>query len=262
MAGKQKDTWPTLQGAWRAEDSVRSDSVRHVLQSPFLAQKLTCIDRSLDYLMEYSESTPENGSDDLLTIKFLGARALNSTMSAIDLMLTGYYHQSIFAMRDLMEMLFLLDDFRSTPSNVAEWRKAGGRLVKKFKPVEIRNRLNGRDGINPSHSWRDKRYRMCCKYGTHASYVGFQIIAKGSTFLQGAFFDARKLRVWLEETVMLTCRLVLMHARCLKALGAPLDLVDSKFLTLCEALAACGQLPAEWVWHDEDVVPHLTKYRP
>lgn len=263
MNGRDTSIWPALQDAWHAEDSVRSDSVHHVLHNPVLVQKLTCIDRSLDYLMEHNEPASENGTEDVLTIKFLGARALNSTMSAIDLMLRGYYHQSIFAMRDLVEMLFLLDDFRHCPANISEWRQADAKLLsKKYKPVDIRDRLNHRDGLNPKHSWRNKQYKMCCEYGTHASYKGFQIIAKGSTVIQGPFFDPKKLKACLEQTVMLTCRLALMYARCLKALGTTSDLIGPKFVTLCEALAECGHLPAEWVWYDEDIAPHLTKYRP
>jgi len=261
MSSLPRADWNALRSEWANERGVYLESRRHIVQDPLLAQKVGCLDLSLRYLHQQDEASVAD-TNDSLTVRYLGARALNSTLSALSLMLSGYYQQSIFAMRDLMEMLFLLDEFQSCPENIAEWAGAEHRLIaKKYKPVAVRNRLNKRDGLDPRHSWRNKRYRICCQYGTHPTFKGFQIIAKHKAVVQGAFFDPRRLRACLEETLMLVCRLARMYALCLRRVREQPEPVTQLFMQLCDSLSKCAHLPFEWIWYEPELEPHLSVYR-
>lgn len=246
-------SWSRLQAEWANEDKVYLDSLQAVERDDTLKRYISSLDVALRYTDEQSIAAAM-GSDDMQTIQFLGARAVNSALSAMSLMMRGYYHQSITSLRDIMEVWFLIDDFRFDQKRISQWRTADDRLLRmEYKPVDIRNRLNRIDGIKPEFSWRDKRYKMLSQHGTHATYRGLKIISRDDTIIQGAFHEPDKLKACLEELIMVFCRFARAYAACIERLDPATVSITPTFEQLCATLDRCNQLPYEWVWYDEDL---------
>jgi hypothetical protein len=90
-------------------------------------------------------------------------------------MLAGYYQCSVMIQRDLLEVSFLLDYFKSNPKLIAEWKACSEtERNKKFSAFEIRKFLDDRDGFTERK--RAEHYKLLCNLGAHASYQGFQLL--------------------------------------------------------------------------------------
>lgn len=165
----------------------------HLLNTTKGQQFLQLIDKTNDALITAWNPDYNNSTEDELTLKYVGARLLNVGTIALHLCLSGYYQNSFSVQRDLLEIQFLLDLFRSNQQKIKGWREANDKKLKKeFSPVAVRDLLDKRDGFKEKK--RAARYQQYCKYASHMTYAGFTLIANDAKQIElGPFYNERKL---------------------------------------------------------------------
>jgi hypothetical protein len=124
-----------------------------------------------------SPMTMSMGGDDELTMQFLGIRLFNAAAASVKLALSGYYQKAFVHLRDILETYFLVDYLRSNPAQIAAWKNADNRTLRRdFSPMRIREALDKRDGY--ATQGRKKFYELVSQYASHATYRGFQLTAQ------------------------------------------------------------------------------------
>lgn len=156
-------------------------------------QFLRLIDLTNNALIATWNPDFNNNTENELTIKYIGSRVFNAGISALHDCLSGYYQVSFSIQRDLIEIQFLLDLFRTYPEKIKEWREANdSKLKKDFGPASVRDLLDERDKF--SEKKRASRYQLYCKYATHMTYAGFTLITDDTNQVElGPFYNERKL---------------------------------------------------------------------
>ena len=112
----------------------------------------------------------------------------------------GYYQNAVMLQRDLLEVSFLLDYFRSNRERIAEWRGCTeSERNKNFSAFKIRTALDDRDGFIERK--RAEHYALLCTLGAHASYQGFQLLQPnpGGDAHCGPYFAERALNAVVAE---------------------------------------------------------------
>ena len=124
--------------------------------------------------MHFSRSY-QHRSEEQLIVQLLGIRLFNGSASAVHHMLGGYYQNSVMQQRDLLEVSFLLDYFRTNPALIMEWKSADeSQRNQKFGAFQVRTALDDRDAFTERR--REAHYKLLCRLGAHASYQGFQML--------------------------------------------------------------------------------------
>lgn len=144
-----------------------------------------------------------HGSDNELTLQYLGVRLFNAGSASIKLALSGYYQKSFDQIRDIIETYFLVDYLSTYPDKIVEWKLADKKKrITSFGPGIIRTALDKRDGY--TDGGRKKIYDLISELASHASYPGIALTATGSANMVqvGPFFDERKVGLWLQEIAM------------------------------------------------------------
>ncbi len=151
----------------------------------------------MDRMMVFTHDVPSTTEDEV-TISRLGARLFNCSVSALKLLLRGYYQVSFAVQRDLLEMTFLLDYFSLSPSDISVWRTASpAKRKKRFAPFRIREALDKRDGFVTRK--RGAYYGMLSEYAAHATHEGMKLLAPRGRVVVGPFLDRGYLRKCLWE---------------------------------------------------------------
>ena len=65
-----------------------------------------------------------HGSEDELTLQYLGIRMFNAGGASIKLALSGYYQKAFHHVRDVLETSFLVDYLSTYPEKIDKWRRA------------------------------------------------------------------------------------------------------------------------------------------
>lgn len=144
-----------------------------------------------------------HGSENELTLQYLGIRLFNAAGASVKLALAGYYQKAFDQVRDLIETSFLVDYLSTYPEKIDEWKRADKKKrVSHFGPGFIRTALDKRDGYTSGE--RKKIYDLISELASHASYSGISLTTTGPTKMAqvGPFFDEKKLATWLQETAM------------------------------------------------------------
>jgi hypothetical protein len=129
---------------------------------------------SMNLLLHFSSSY-QHRSEEQLIAQLLGIRLFNGSASAVHHMLAGYYQNSVMQQRDLLEVSFLLDYFRTDPALILEWKASTeSDRNKKFGAFQVRTALDDRDAFTERK--REAHYKLLCSLGAHASYQGFQML--------------------------------------------------------------------------------------
>jgi hypothetical protein len=162
------------------EEELRAQSLKIVATDPNLSELLFLVSNAMGIFFGFSHD--------------------HKTVS-IKLALGGYVQQALSHIRDVVEVAFLLDYFRTCPEQIKVWRESdkNTRLLK-FGPKHIRTALDDRDGNKELK--RKKAYDVLCEYATHATYPGFTLINKDGHGQVGPFVDEIKLRAWLQEVAL------------------------------------------------------------
>jgi hypothetical protein len=179
------------------EEKLRIQSLTLIAKRADLTDHWKLIQEAMNVIFAFVNEHP-HGSDDELTMQFLGIRLFNAAAASIKLALSGYYQKAFVHVRDILETYFLVDYLRSNPTQISVWKNADKKQLKRdFSPVRIREELDKRDGYK--HKQRAAFYALVSEFASHPTYKGFHLTTIGGLGRIGAFVDEAKLQAWLEE---------------------------------------------------------------
>lgn len=209
----------------KLEEELRAKSLAAIEANPALSEHWTFVAETMNAIYAFTHDHV-HGSEDELTLQYLGIRLFNAAGASIKLALSGYYQKAFHQVRDVLETSFLVDYLSTYPKKIDEWRRADKKTGKQFRPVAIREALDKRDGY--TSGGRTRIYALISKLASHPTYSGISMTATGpGNMVQvGPFFDEKKLRVWLQEMAMRLSpeALALLH----KAEGHDLKLLATR----------------------------------
>src|SRR5436309_3406038 len=131
-----------------------------------------------------------HGSENELTLQYLGIRLFNVAAASIKLALSGYYQKGFGQIRDVIETYFLVDYLSTYPEKIDEWRRADKKKrMSNFGPGFTRSELDKRDSYTSGE--RKRIYDLLSEAASHASYPGVSLTTTGPDNMAqvGPFFD-------------------------------------------------------------------------
>lgn len=187
-------------------ERIRPISVAAIEASEDLSFHAHVIERTANLLYFFGHDGAIKNDDDRI-IRVLGFRAFNDTMTSANLILGGYYQPGVMVARDLLESVFLLDDFTADRSLVEQWRTLDPKEYdKKFKPVAVRERLDQRDGNTGKK--RAEAYKLMSSVAGHPSPAGFQMLLRpDGNYFCGPFFESKSLDACWSELAKISVQL-------------------------------------------------------
>jgi hypothetical protein len=189
-----------LHSLYRHEERLREESISIIANDTRSSEMLFLITNAMGILFGFTHDHVA-GTDDELTLQYLGLRLFNEAACSIKLALSGYAQQAIGHTRDIMEVALLLDYFRTAPEQIGVWRAADRQTrTSTFGPIHIRKALDARDGNKEMK--RARVYAMLSEHASHATYPGFRLMMKDGHGQVGPFVDEVKLRAWLQELAL------------------------------------------------------------
>jgi hypothetical protein len=231
-----------LTSTHKHEEDLRIQSLALIRDNPEWRGRLILIERALALIFAFTHDY-SNQSDDELTIQLFGIRLFNTGASALKLSLSGYSQQGLSLIRDIIEVGFLLDYFRSWPGKISEWKvSTDSERMKKFSPKHIRAALDKRDG-NVERK-RAAVYGVLSKLASHATYDGFRMNTKENTFVElGPFIHEKQMRAFLEEMVLRLGPVAVLYGLFFP--GAPTDFVQFRESFAAELVGAVQKSKAK-----------------
>lgn len=198
-----------LESLHKHEEELRSKSVLEINGDQNLKDQLVIIQESLNMIFDVTKSYKTEDKIEL-TIQYIGARLFNSMVTAIKLMLSGYYQNSVMLQRDIVEIGFLLDYFLSDKSKINEWKNSSTKeRMNKFSPATVRKALDDRDGFEGKK--RQEVYKLMSEVATHPTYAGFKLLAPDGKVHLGPFFDAKYLKHLIHELALRVPNLTVIY---------------------------------------------------
>jgi hypothetical protein len=192
------------------EEKLRQESMSLVQADPEMSRRLEMIQKIMSLIFVYtidhkSQSEEEN------TMQMLGVRLFNAASSGVKLALSGYYQTAFHQTRDILEVGYLMDYFRTSPEQRAVWKKADRKMRRElFDPVKIRIALDARD--NDTSKKRFEEYNKLSELASHANFGGFRLTTRGGISELGPFVEKQFLLAWLEEVVLRLGPTAVMYA--------------------------------------------------
>jgi hypothetical protein len=196
------DATDNLTSLHKHEEELRVQSQAVIKADAALSDHWTLVAEAMNVIYAFTHDH-EHGSENELTLQYLGIRLFNAAGASIKLALSGYYQKAFDQLRDVIETYFLVDYLSTYPEKIDEWKVADKRKrISHFRPGVIRNALDKRDGYTSGE--RKKIYDLISELASHASYPGISMTTTGpSNRAQvGPFFDEKKLKTWLQEIAM------------------------------------------------------------
>lgn len=192
------------------EETLRADSMALVRADPELARRLEMIQKVMSLIFVYTIDH-KSQSDDENTMQMLGVRLFNAASSGVKLALSGYYQTAFHQARDILEVGYLMDYFRTSPQQRSVWKKADKKTRRElFDPVKIRIALDTRDGDTSKK--RAEEYNKLSELASHANFGGFRLTTRGGIAELGPFVEKQFLLAWLEEMVLRLGPTAVMYA--------------------------------------------------
>lgn len=192
------------------EEKLREESMASVRADPEMARRLEMIQKLMSLIFAYTIDH-KSQSEDENTMQMLGVRLFNAASSGIKLALSGYYQTAFHQARDILEVGYLMDYFRTSPEQRAVWKKADRKMRREqFDPVKIRIALDTRD--RDTSKKRFEEYNKLSEMASHANFGGFRLTSRGNFAELGPFVDKRFLIAWLEEMVLRLGPTTVMYA--------------------------------------------------
>lgn len=135
---------PSIASSLRKAHNNRLERLERLLKGA----RLTGLEALNVHLTEMEKTF--RSSPDLENISFLIDRAKLDFEKALEAALSGLHSVASDAMRDVMEIEFLLRDFTHEPARKDEWLRANEKeRYNRFKPVVLRQRYANRFGNKP-----------------------------------------------------------------------------------------------------------------
>jgi hypothetical protein len=183
----------------KGEEFIRSKSKEAIQKSDVLLLHLNMVAASTN-LIDHFARAYSHQSEDQLVIQLLGIRLFNSTAGAVQGLMAGYYQNAVMQLRDILEVTFLLDYFRSDKTLISTWKGCSeSDRNKQFSAFKVRTTLDERDGFTQKK--RMEHYQLLCNLGAHASFQGFELLrpSAGGYAHCGPYFADRALDATLSE---------------------------------------------------------------
>jgi len=105
------------------EENLRGESLGILSTDPHHAEILFLVATAMGILFGFSHDHQAQ-SDDELTLQYFGIRLFNTAGASIKLALAGYAQQALAETRDIMDVAFPLDYFRTYPDEIRVWEEA------------------------------------------------------------------------------------------------------------------------------------------
>jgi hypothetical protein len=184
------------------EEELRAKSLTALEADPTLSDHWNLVGEAMNAIYAFAHDHP-HGSENELTLQYLGIRLFNAAGASTKLALSGYYQKAFDQVRDLIETYFLVDYLSTYPDKIEEWKLADkSKRISHFGPGFIRNALDKRDGYTSGE--RKRIYGLISEVASHPSYSGISLTTTGPANMAqvGPFFDEKKLAIWLYEMAM------------------------------------------------------------
>jgi hypothetical protein len=189
-----------IQETHQHEEELRQETIALVAGDPELSRRLEMIQKAMALIFAYTIDYTSKSEDDT-TMQLLGVRLFNAAASGLKLALSGYYQTAFHQARDIMEVGYLMDYFRTSPEQRAVWKKADRKMRRElFDPVKIRIALDDRD--KDTTKKRAEEYNKLSERASHANFGGFRLTTRGGFAELGPFVEKGYLLAWLEEMVL------------------------------------------------------------
>ena len=220
------------------EETLRAESLRRIAADTDLRFHASVIEQGQNLLHVLIHDKPQTDNDDL-TIRLLGIRLFNATAASLKLMLSGYYQNAAFQLRDLLETSFLLDYFLTDRTLISQWFGSDKKLRKsKFGPLKVRIALDERDGFTERK--RNAHYSMLCEMAAHPTAMGFQMLRPDGVDAQcGPFIEEKAMGAVLAELAKIHLHAIMIFT-CF---------VGSKTSTVAAAKIEFMQAQGGWLTH-------------
>jgi hypothetical protein len=184
------------------EEELRARSLAAIQANAALSDHWSLLSEAMNAIYAFTHDHV-HGSENELTLQYLGIRLFNAAGASVKLALSGYYQKAFDQVRDVIETYFLVDYLSTYPEKIDEWNRADKKKrISHFGPGFIRNALDKRDGYTSGE--RKKIYDLISEFASHASFSGISLTTTGLGNIAqvGPFFDERKLAAWLQEMAM------------------------------------------------------------
>ena len=169
------------------EEKLRQESIALIEGDTELSRRLEMIQKAMALIFAYTIDYSSK-SEDENTMQLLGIRLFNAGASGLKLALSGYYQTAFHQARDIMEIGYLLDYFRTSPEQRSLWKHADYKTRRKlFDPVKIRIALDERD--NDQTLKRAEEYNKLSELASHATFRGFRLTTRGGFGELGPFVE-------------------------------------------------------------------------
>jgi hypothetical protein len=191
-----------LRSLHKQEEELRARSLAIIEADAGLSDHWNLVAEAMNAIFAFANDHV-HGSENELTLQYLGIRLFNAAGASVKLALSGYYQKAFGQIRDLIETYFLVDYLSTYPEKIEEWKRADKKTrITHFGPGTIRNALDKRDGYTSGE--RNRIYDVISEAASHASYRGISLTATGPNHMVqvGPFFDEDKLTVWLNEMAL------------------------------------------------------------
>jgi hypothetical protein len=185
---------------WLDVSLIEQEHDRIVRDDPELQHHLELIHRSMEFLNAILQYVPyEQGSEEVEILRF-GVRVFNSGGAALHLARGGFFQPALSMVRDLTEIMFLVDLFRRDRSELRDWVNLDQKKrADRFKMFNVRTRLDALDGATDRK--RVEAYKLLSNFAAHVSPEGFSVISPNSQTMIGPFPLASLLKATLQELV-------------------------------------------------------------
>ena len=185
-------------GLGRREAELRAESLAAISADKMMSDHLEAVEASMTAIMDHVRERPERNEHELI-VKHLGIRLFNDLGSSLSQGFAGYYQQAWDAVRDVVELQFLFDDFTDDAEKVMRWATSTkADREKEFRPAEVRKRLNAR--YRHEGEKRRTAYQLLSTMASHPSPDGFILITPRNGLSEtGPFYEERYLRALLGD---------------------------------------------------------------
>lgn len=215
------------------EEELRAESISIINSDEEMLENMMLIANAMNIYFGFTHDHV-NRNEDELTLQFLGLRQFNNAAASIKLGMSGYAQIAISLVRDILEVSFLLDYFRSDLTKISEWKKATPKERKtNFSPIAVRTALDNRDGNKEKK--RAQAYSLLSEYASHATYGGFNLIRREGLGALGPFVDEMKLKAWIQELALRLIPSAALFSAFFVDVAPPLAALKADFLAQVKA---------------------------
>lgn len=186
-----------LSALHRLEEAIREQSLQVISDDEGLSDHLQAVHDAIDHLTELIRLDADAGTDEH-TLQLISIRLLNNAACVLRVGLAGYYQVGFQLMREMLELVNLIDYFSLDPNRISLWRTADESTSRKvFSAVNVRRALEKDERFRVDA--RQKLYKTFSNMAGHPRYEGFRLIAPDNSPKVGSFFDRTLLGALLVE---------------------------------------------------------------